>query len=636
LARKTPKIVERPAPSAATPALADRIRWDWIAAGIAMLLLAWMLTDGEWNFFPPGGFLETFYDAQAVSLLHGRIDVTPESIGTESFERNGKAYGYFGPTPALMRLPLELVMPGMYGRWNCLSMLAASALVIGMLMLLMRTLELRFPPSSGPRTRRLFTAALLLAAAIGSTNFFVSAQRKVYQEAILWGSALAFAQAVLLVRYLTEPRSKWLTFSCMAAFLAFFARVSSGGGSLFSLLLVDVALLIPVARVRAFFLDSAVPRRAAVTISATLAVSAVVWAGLNYWKFGTPFTSLPMATNKQFDQQRAQRIKGDLASLYNLPITIPAYLSPSNVDFSHGFPWVLAVEGDPSVAARNPKAHFDEFENFVSLPAAMPELFLAAIAGTLLCLLRRQELRDFRAPLAGTLAGCGLIFVWGVVTLRYLHDLLPWLLLGTAIAAAWVLSFPIAWQRRALAGAFAASMLYAMWANFALGLLEQRYLAYPIPPERRVAFIDLSDTIDTSGLKGLARLASQWRRYIPATSFQQGNLVIDRTELAERGDAPVVRSQGQSPNYAEYLVNLPSDGAYEIGVRYASGQSLPVHLLVNRQDVKQMCDAPTRSWHDHQWDSAGPFKLRRGPNLIGVASNGTVPPISMLRVSRAD
>ena len=539
-----------------------------------MLLLAWLLTDGEWNFFPAGGFLETFYDAQADSLLHGHIDVTPDSIGTESFERNGKAYGYFGPTPALLRLPLELVMPGMYGRWNCLSMLAASALLIAMLMLLMRTLERRFPPSSGPCTRRLFTAALILAASIGSTNFFVSAQRKVYQEAILWGAALAFTSAVLLVRYLTEPRSKWLIWSCAAAFLAFFARVSSGGGALFSLLLVDAALLIPVAQVRAFFVDSAVPRRAALTISATLALSAVLWTGLNYWKFGTPFTSLPMSTNKQFDQQRAARIKGDLASLYNLPITVPAYLSPFNVDFSHFFPWVLPVKGDPAVESRNPKAHFDEFENFVSLPAVMPELMLAALAGTLLCFVRRKELRDFRAPLAGTLAGCGLIFVWGVVTLRYLHDLLPWLLLGTAIAAAWVLSIPVAWQRRAFAGGFAAITLYAMWANFALGLLDQRYMAYPIPPERRVAFLDLSDTIDGFGLKGLLRLATQWRRYIPATSFQQGNLVIDRTELTERGDAPVVRSQGQSLNYAEYLVNLPSDGAYEIGVRYASGQSM--------------------------------------------------------------
>ena len=636
MARKTPKIIDREVPSAVPSALADRIRWDWIGAAIAMLLLAWLVTDGEWDFFPSGGFLETFYDAQAVSLLHGRIDVPPESIESESFEHNGKAYGYFGPTPALFRLPLELVVPGMYGRWNCLSLLTASALLIAMLMLLMGTLERRFPPLSGRGARRLLTAALILAATIGSTNFFVSAQRKVYQEAILWGSALAFAQAVLLVRYLTEPRSKWLTLSCAAAFLAFFARVSSGGGALFSLLLVDVALLIPLTRVRTFFVDSAVPRRAAGTISATLVASAVLWAGLNYWKFGTPFTSLPMSTNKQFDRKRAERIKGDLASLYNLPITVPAYLSPFNVDFTHFFPWVLPVKGDADVAARNPKSHFDEFENFVSLPAAMPELLLAAIAGTLLCFVRRKELRDVRAPLAGTVAGCGLIFVWGVVTLRYLHDLLPWLLLGTAIAAAWLLSRPVAWQRRALAGAFAVITLYAIWVNFALGLFDQRYLAYPIPPERRVAFLDLSDTIDGFGLKGFLRLASHWRRYIPATSFQQGNLVIDRTELAERGDGPVVRSQGQSPNYAEYLVNLPADGAYEIGVRYASGQSTPIHLLINRQDVKQMCAEPTRSWQDHRWDSAGPFKLRRGPIVIGIASNGTVPPISMLRVARAD
>jgi hypothetical protein len=47
------------------------------------------------EFFPQAGFLESFYDAQAQSLLHGRIDVPPEAIATEAFMRNGKAYGYF-------------------------------------------------------------------------------------------------------------------------------------------------------------------------------------------------------------------------------------------------------------------------------------------------------------------------------------------------------------------------------------------------------------------------------------------------------------------------------------------------------------------------------------------------------------
>ncbi len=188
-------------------ALLDRIRWDWLALGISLVLLAWLVTEGDWEFFPKAGFLESFYDAQAQSLVHGRIDVPPEAIGTEAFMRDGKAYGYFGPTPALMRLPLELLLPGMYGRWGRMSMLLGSALTLGMLLLLMNRLESRFPLPAAPRLRLLLRGVLILAAAIGSTNFFVSTEHKMYQESILWGSALAFAQAVFLVCYLTGPKA---------------------------------------------------------------------------------------------------------------------------------------------------------------------------------------------------------------------------------------------------------------------------------------------------------------------------------------------------------------------------------------------------------------------------------------------
>jgi hypothetical protein len=68
--------------------------------------------------------------AKAAPLL-GRIDVPPEAIATEASMRNGKAYRYSGPTPALMRLPLELLLPGMYGRWGALLARSAGGGVAG-------------------------------------------------------------------------------------------------------------------------------------------------------------------------------------------------------------------------------------------------------------------------------------------------------------------------------------------------------------------------------------------------------------------------------------------------------------------------------------------------------------------------
>jgi len=440
--------------------LLDRIHWDWLALAFSLLLLVWLITEGDWDLFPKAGFLESFYDAQAESLLHGRIDVPREAIASEAFVRNGKAYGYFGPTPALMRLPFELLLPGMRGRWGCVSMLLASVLTLGMLLLLMQRLESRFPLAGGPRLRNLLRAVLIVATAIGSTNFFVSAERKVYQESIIWGSAWAFAQAVLLACYLMHPKAKWLALACAAALFAFQARVSSGAGPLFALFLMEAASLVPAAGFRTFFAGSFLPRRAAVAVGATLVASTALWAGLNYWKFGMVFTSQPVVLNVQYNQQRLQRVKGSLFSVYNLPLTLWAYLAPANIRFAGTFPWVFSMMGEPGLSSRFPKAHFDTAEPFASAPAAMPELFLGAIAGLALCLARRRELRDFRAPMCGALAGCGLIFAWGYITYRNVHDMFLWLALGSAVAVAYLPTIRAPRLRNGLAGLFVAATLY--------------------------------------------------------------------------------------------------------------------------------------------------------------------------------
>jgi hypothetical protein len=553
--------------------------------------------------------------------------------------RNGKAYGYFGPTPALMRLPLELLLPGMYGRWGRVSMLLASALTLGMLLLLMPRLESRFPPAGGPRLRNLLRAVLILGAAIGSTNFFVSAERKVYQESIIWGSAWAFAAAVLLACYLMRPKARWLALGCAAAVLAFLARVSSGVGPLFSLFLLEAAWLVPAARFRAFFTGSDLPRRAAVAVGVTLVASAALWAGLNYWKFGMVFTSQPIGLNLQFDQPRLERVKGNIVSAYNLPITLWAYLAPANIRFAGAFPWVFLTVGDPALASRFPKAHFDTTEPFASLPAAMPELFLGAIAGLALCLSRRRkELREFRAPMCGALAGCGLIFMFGYISYRYLHDMFPWLLLGSAVAVAYLPTIPGTRLRYGLAGMVVAATLYAMCANFAMAVRWQRYASYPVRPETRAAFTDLCYLIDNQGLEGFLWYARHWHLYVPAASFQTGNLLVDRTRLAERGDQPVVVSQGQPQNEAEYAVDLPAAGTYQIAVLYASAEPRPVHFFVNGLDVKEVCGLPTGGWSpsNRAWSSAGVFRLSSGANRIGLASQGPFPPISMLRIFRME
>src|SRR4051812_16255370 len=105
-----------------------RVRPDWFIVAFLLAVLACVVTDGDWDLFSPSrpGKIEEFFDGQAQSLLHGRIDVPLSALRAERFVRNGKSYGYFGPTPALPRIALNLLLPGMYGRWSRFSMLLGS------------------------------------------------------------------------------------------------------------------------------------------------------------------------------------------------------------------------------------------------------------------------------------------------------------------------------------------------------------------------------------------------------------------------------------------------------------------------------------------------------------------------------
>jgi hypothetical protein len=58
---------------------------------LSLIVCAWFVTWGDWKFFEPEDFCG-FYDAQARSLMEGRLDVPPAAIGSEAFTFQGKTY----------------------------------------------------------------------------------------------------------------------------------------------------------------------------------------------------------------------------------------------------------------------------------------------------------------------------------------------------------------------------------------------------------------------------------------------------------------------------------------------------------------------------------------------------------------
>src|SRR5205823_9583220 len=94
---------------------------------LALVVCAWFVTWGDWKFFEQEDFCG-FYDAQALSMIDGRFDVPPAAIGDEAFIFQGKAYGYFGIGPALLRIPLVVAFESMEGRWSRMMMIIGTAI----------------------------------------------------------------------------------------------------------------------------------------------------------------------------------------------------------------------------------------------------------------------------------------------------------------------------------------------------------------------------------------------------------------------------------------------------------------------------------------------------------------------------
>ncbi|MEY2879362.1 MAG: hypothetical protein RLZZ15_1742 [Verrucomicrobiota bacterium] len=159
-----------------------------IGAAICVAVFYWFVTGGTGKLFAEESF-GSFYDAQAASLLRGRLDVPEAAIGGEAFVVGEKFYGYFGVTPALMRLPLAALGVG-GGRLSRSFMLIDFTAALGAALLILRhATRLQLGPGARPSPWAI--TVLLGGAGLGSTLLFLGSRAYVYHEAILCGAALA-------------------------------------------------------------------------------------------------------------------------------------------------------------------------------------------------------------------------------------------------------------------------------------------------------------------------------------------------------------------------------------------------------------------------------------------------------------
>lgn len=293
-----------------------RHRWFVGSSAIATLGYAWLVTLGSFQLKYPEIFGD-FYDFQAASFLSGRLDVPEEAIGGEGFEARGKLYGYFGPTPAVLRTPLVLLGVG-FGRYCRAFMLVYFvACVVAAYLLLREALRATRGSNRADDSPPSPWATVVLVGSVGwgSTLFFLGCLGIVFDEAILSGITFALWSTWCSLRHLREPAGRWWIGALVCGIASVHCRPPTGLFALTLLGCVGIAVWLRAGSVR----WTALHLRRALVLGSLCALGQLSLNGLAWLKFRT-FDPAPLAISRPYkDPGRLERIDSKSFHAANIP-----------------------------------------------------------------------------------------------------------------------------------------------------------------------------------------------------------------------------------------------------------------------------------------------------------------------------
>jgi hypothetical protein len=474
-------------------------RWFLASALPVTLGFAWLVTFGTFR-FDAREIFGVFYDYQAASLLEGRLDVPEEAIRDEAFIINGRFYGYFGPAPALYRLPFTLthVAFGKLSRAYLVGYFFASLLAAYLLLRdATRWARRTAVPGDTAGPSAFSICLLMLAAGWGSTLFFLGSRALIFHEAILAGIALALWSIWCALRFLQSPGSRWWIGALICGLLSIHTRPTTGLHAL-TVLGCVAALLAwrgwrghgPAAATRWRLGAAARP----LAIGAACVAGALSLNGLAYLKFGV-FEAAPLRFSQPYlGTDRLERVEHKSFHLTNLPYNTYAYLLRPNLRLSANFPWIR--HGPPLGYEWFPRARIDLPDHTVALPYSMPGLVFLAVAGGLAALVVAPDLRAALLVLWVGVLPMTLALLAAIATAqRYTGDFCPHLI--AAAAGGLVGCDLLAPARRRLFRAAAVTCTGAALAvTFALTLHYQGATLWGVPEEARQKYHQLCQIVD--------------------------------------------------------------------------------------------------------------------------------------------
>lgn len=457
----TPAVAETDVPAPREPSRRAG-RHHVVFAVMALLCVAafgWMLTFGTGRFLVADSF-GNFFDYQAQAWLHGRWSVPEPALSGEAFIVGGKVYGYFGPTPALMRLPLVAAGIG-FGELTRPFMLLdyVGCLIAAYLILLDAARRRGGPPS--PWLVAAYTGSL----GLGSTLFFLGSRAYVYHEAILCGAAFGLFATWCALRYLAAPASRWWIGAAVCGIFAVQARPPIG---LFALTLLGVVAL-----------NHAIAQRrwAPLTVGVVAALGVLSFNAVSYIKFDT-WEGCPLRLNVQYTPERLASFGGRNFHLGNLRFNADSYLLIPSASLQPHFPYVFLEYLDRK---KYPESRMAYRDPTLAIPYAMPGLVFLAVVGTVVVAVGSDVLRRPLALLWIAVIPMAFAMLIAVsVTQRYTADFCPFLIAAAACGGVTLDHWRRSWRRVAatIAGVLAVTSAALQGA---ITLHQQRAVVWGVP-----------------------------------------------------------------------------------------------------------------------------------------------------------
>ena len=123
------------------------------------------------------------------------------------------------------------------------------------------------------------------------------------------------------------------------------------------------------------------------------------------------------------------------------------------------------------------------------------------------------------------------------------------------------------------------------------------------------------------GPVAMERLAKGRGLLFEAEDFDRGNVSVDRDSYGK--EIGIISDPGGQKNFAEYDIELPFTGNYQIELRYAALHARPGQLLIDGQVVQpEAVSKTTGGWMpEHQkWVVEGVFRLKAGKHVLRIQS----------------